>query len=183
LASESANPERHPGFEPERTWLAVEARMQREQDPRRRALLAQVRDHMRAEIRGEFDALMATLIDEPRYHLWGIGEEVGPKGREAVAAFYQNMIASGGNRFHFEVERIVVDEAAVVTEGSMRQTMPGAIVAVSGVEEVEGAPVDPEATYLAEWQILTVWPADSDGRLVGEDIYFGSPPMARLSRL
>ena len=46
-----------------------------------------------------------------------------------------------------------------------------------------GEPVDPDATYLSEWQILTVWPAGEDGRLVGEDIYFGSPPMARLTKL
>jgi limonene-1,2-epoxide hydrolase len=170
-------------FEPEQTWLAVERRMLQEENPRRRALLVQVRDHMRAEVRGEFDALMKTLIDEPRYHFWGLPTEGGPKGREAVEAFYRNMLESGGNRFHFDVRRIVADDDAVVTEGVMRQTMPGAIVAASGVEQVDGEPVDPEATYLAQWQILTVWPADPDGRLIGEDIYFGSPPMAELSLL
>lgn len=173
----------HVGFEPERTWAAVEERLARESDPRRRLLLTQVRDHMRAEIGGRFDDLMATLVDEPRYHFWGIGEEGGPKGREAVAAFYRNMIDTGGNRFHFEVERIVVDEDCVVTEGRMRQTMPGSIVAASNTQKVDGEAVDSEATYVAEWQILTVWPADADGKLHGEDIYFGSPPMAQLSRL
>jgi hypothetical protein len=172
-----------PVFEPERTWIAVEERLARETDPRTRALLVQVRDHMKSEIQGDFDALMATLIEEPVYHFWGTGEDGGPKGREAVAAFYRNMIDSGGNRFHFEVERVFADPDGVVTEGRMLQPMAGAIVAASGVTEVEGQPVDPEASYLAEWQLLTVWPAGQDGRLVGEDIYFGSPPMARLRRL
>jgi hypothetical protein len=170
-------------FDPERTWSAVEARLEREPDPRRRALLTQVRDHMKSEIQGDFDALMATLVDDPQYHFWGLDEDAAPKGREAVATFYRNMLDSGGNRFHFEVERVLVDHDGVVTEGAMRQPMAGAIVAASGVAEVEGEPVDPAATYLAEWQLLTVWPAAEDGRLVGEDIYFGSPPMARLRRM
>lgn len=170
-------------FDPERTWQAVERRLEAESDPRTRALLTQVRDHMRSEIRGDFDALMKTLVDEPRYHFWGVGEEGGPKGREAVETFYRNMIAGGGNRFHFEVERVVADRDAVVTEGAMRQPMAGAVVAAAGISEVEGEPVDESATYLAEWQILTVWPADADGRLRGEDIYFGSPPLSRLRRM
>lgn len=169
-------------FDPEQTWLPLEARLERETDPRRRRLLSQVRDHMRSEIGGDFEALMATLTAEPRYHMWGFGAEIGPKGREAVAAFYRNMIASGGNRFHFDIRRIVVDEGAVVTEGAMIQPMPGAALVAAGVDEVEGEPVDPEGHYLSEWQILTVWPGDQDGKLVGEDIYMGSQPMARLRR-
>ena len=157
--------------------------MEAESDPVRKGLLREVRDHMKHEIEGNFDGLMATLIDEPRYHLWGLPTEDGPKGREAVATFYRNMMATGGNRFHFEVERIFVDEGGVVTEGRMRQPMTGAVVAASGVSEVGGDPVDTDASYLAEWQILTVWPAGKDGKLVGEDIYFGSPPMASLRRL
>jgi len=133
---------------------------------------------MCTEIRGELDALMATLVDEPRYHFWGTPVEGGPKGRAAVEEFYRQMIAGGGNRFHFEILRIVVDEDSVVTEGRMRQPIPGAALVASGLEDVNGEPVEPDATYLAESQILTVWPASSDGRIMGEDIYFGSPPLA-----
>jgi hypothetical protein len=170
-------------FDPEKTWLPLERRIESEREPRRRQLLVQVRDHMRSEIRGEFEALMATLVEEPRYHFWGVPVEGGPKGRAAVEAFYRQMIAGGGNWFHFDVRRIVVDDDAVVTEGRMRQCVPGAAVAASGVTEVEGEPVDLEAEYLAETQLLTVWPAAEDGRLVGEDIYFGSPPLALLTRI
>jgi hypothetical protein len=108
---------------------------------------------------------------------------VGPKGRDAVAAFYTDMIASGGNHFEFEISRIVVDHAAVVTEGVMRVLMPGAAVLASGVAEVAGVPVDSDARYVSENQILTVWPAAEDGRIQGEDIYFGSPPLSSLELL
>jgi limonene-1,2-epoxide hydrolase len=170
-------------FDPERSWQSLEERIKIEKDPRCRQLLEQVRDHLRTEIRGEFEALMATLVDDPQYHLWGIGEEVGPKGREAVATFYTDMIASGGNHFEFEIRRIVVDHDAVVTEGVFRALMPGAAVVASGISEVSGAPVDADARYVSENQILTVWPAAEDGRIKGEDIYFGSPPLSSLELL
>ena len=170
-------------FDPDRSWKPLEARIATERDPRRRQLLAQVRDHMETEIGGKLEALMATLVDDPQYHLWGVGPEVGPKGRGAVEKFYADMMATGGNRFEFDIRRIVVDDDTVVTEGRMRSPMPGAALVAAGITEVEGAPVDEGAQYLNEIQILTVWPAAEDGRLVGEDIYFGSPPLSRLSRL
>jgi limonene-1,2-epoxide hydrolase len=172
-----------PRFDPEQSWQPLEERIAREQDPRCKQLLEQVRDHMRTEIKGDFEGLMATLIDEPRYHLWGLPIEAGPKGRAAVESFYQQMISGGGNWFHFDIQRIVVDHDSVVTEGLIRQRIPGAAVAASGVEEVDGDTVDAEATYLAVTQILTVWPVAEDGRIIGEDIYFGSPPLAQLTRM
>jgi hypothetical protein len=170
-------------FDPESSWLPIEARMASEKDPRCLQLLEQVRDHMRHEIRGELPGLMATLIDEPRYHIWGVPVEGGPKGRAAVEQFYSQMIEGGGNWFHFEIERIVVDHDAVITEGQMRQRVPGDAIAASGVLEVDGEPVDPMANYVSIGQIVTVWPAAEDGRLIGEDIYLGSPPLARLVKL
>ena len=135
-------------FDPERSWQSLEERIEIEKDPRCRQLLEQVRDHMRTEIRGEFEALMATLVDDPQYHLWGMGAEMGPKGREAVATFYTDMIATGGNHFEFEIRRIVVDHDAVVTEGVLRTLMPGAAVIASGISEVSGAAWTPmPATY------------------------------------
>jgi hypothetical protein len=170
-------------FDPDQSWGALERRMETEKDPRRRQLLSQVRDHMRTEITGQLDALMATLIDEPQYHFRGLGFDMGPKGRDNVHAFYRDMIASGGNRFMFDIQRIVVDEHSVVTEGFMRSLTTGSDLIASGVTEVDGDAVDAAARYVSENLILTVWPADEDGRLVGEDIWFGSTPNSKLSRL
>lgn len=172
-----------PEFDPDRSWVPLEDRIACESDARRRRNLEQVRDHMRTEISGEFDALMATLVDEPRYHFWGVPVEGGPKGRDAVAAFYRQMIDSGGHRFHFDIQRIAVDDDSVVTEGCIHQQIEVSALRASGIESVAGEPLDDQGTYLAETQILTVWPIASDGRILGEDIYFGSPPLDRLRRL
>ena len=171
-------------FEPEQTWSALERRLETETDPRRRHLLEQVRDHVRAEIGGEIDPLMATLTGEPEYHFRGIGFDMGPKGRENVRPFYKDMIAGGGNRFHFDVQRIVVDHDTVVTEGKMRTVVDGAGLIATGVSEVDGEPVIDDGRYISESLILTVWPADADGKLIGEDIWFGtSPSEAKRTRL
>lgn len=170
-------------FDPERSWHLLDEKIKTETNSRCRQLLEQVRDHMRTEVRGELDGLIATLVDDPQYHIWGMGPDFGPKGRDAVAEFYKNMIATGGNNFEFEMRRIVVDQNAVVTEGVIRVLMSGASVIASGVSDVSGSPVDEQARYVSENQILTVWPAAKDGRLLGEDIYFGSPPLSCLALL
>ena len=169
-------------FDPESTWLAVEAHIQSETNPRVQSNLEQVRDHMRAETMGQHGPLMDTLTTDPAYHMWGLPEENGPKGRETVSTFYENMIATVGNRFHFDVRLIVADENAVVTEGVMRTLMPVAVLRVSGLEEVDGEPLDDTVEYIAQWQILTVWPIDEAGKIIGEDIYFGSPPMQTVGK-
>jgi hypothetical protein len=170
-------------FDPDKSWAPLDARISKETDPRRREVLERVRDHMRTEISGDFDGLMATLTDDPRYHFWGLPVEGGPKGHEAVSDFYRQMIDGGGHRFHFDIERIVVDDDTVVTEGKIHQKTSVEALRASGIKEVEGEPLDDDATYLAETHIVTVWPIASDGRIIGEDIYFGSPPLANLRRL
>lgn len=170
-------------LDPTRTWAAVEAAYEAETQPRRKKLLKEVRDHMKTEVCGQLEPLMATLTAEPQYHIWGQGPEAGPKGRAAVRTFYEALIAAGGNLFEFNVEKIIVDDNAVVTEGRLRNAYAGAVVLAAGVTEVNGEPVDPDAKYVGEAQLLTVWPADADGKLIGEDIYFGSSPFACLQKL
>ena len=170
-------------IDPTRTWAAVEAAWQAETRPGHKALLKQVRDHMKTEVCGEIELLMNTLTAEPQYHIWGQGPDRGPKGRAAVRGFYEMLIASGGNLFEFNVEKVIVDDSAVVTEGRLRNTHPGDQLLAAGVTQVNGEAVDAAAKYVSNSQLLTVWPADADGKLIGEDIYFGTNPFDALKKL
>ena len=170
-------------LDPTKTWSAVEAAYEAEANPRYKQLLKHVRDHMKTEVCGEIEPLMDTLTGEPQYHIWGQGPDRGPKGRIAVRTFYESLIASGGNLFEFNVEKIMVDANTVVTEGRLRNTHAGDQLLAAGVPEVNGEPVESAAKYVSNAQLLTVWPADPNGKLIGEDIYFGSNPFDQLEKL
>ena len=153
-----------------------------QRNPKHKALLEMVQEHMRTEVRGEHEGLMATLVDDPQYHMWGGPEDTGPKGRKPVSDFYQAMFDNNGQGFEFEVRKVIVDDNGVVTEGVLRTALPGSGVLAAGVEEVDGEPVDAEAKYVNQGQLLTVWPAGEGGKLVGEDIYFGTAGLGKLAK-
>jgi hypothetical protein len=50
-----------------------------------------------------------------------------------------------------------------------------------GISEVEGRSITDDSLWLTDAQLLTLWPADTEGKLIGEDIYFGVDPMTTLA--
>ena len=100
-----------------------------------------------------------------------------------MKGFYQAMMSVGGQQFEVVVERIVVDDGAVITEGQVKNVQKGANLKAMGVEEVEGAPVEDDELFVTTAQLVTVWPADEKGKLVGEDIYFGENSANNIERI
>ncbi|MFK7914532.1 MAG: nuclear transport factor 2 family protein [Pseudomonadales bacterium] len=168
-------------IEPHASWLPLAQAAQAETDPRRRTLLQAVCDHMEAEITGNMDALMATLTSEPIYHFWGRGEPMVLEGRDTIRGFYSQMMSAGGEQFEVVVQRIVAGNDQVVTEGQVKQVYTAEAVRAGGVTEVNGVAVADGSLWLSNAQLVTVWPADADGKLIGEDIYFGEDPLATLT--
>lgn len=83
-------------------------------------------DHVKGEVARSIDALMATLVAEPRYHFWVDGRDVGPKGHHAVRAYYEQFVLGGGAVIESSKERIVVDDATLTHEGPPRNLVSGA---------------------------------------------------------
>ncbi len=171
-----------PLIEPYDSWLALEARAATETNPRYKALLTQVRDHMEYEIKGDLEPLMATLTAAPIYHFWGNAPNV-IEGFEAVEAFYTGMIATGTQQFEVVVERIVVDDNTVITEGRVKQVYQGGGLLRMGLTSANDVELAEAGLYLTDTQLITVWPADPDGKLLGEDIYFGQDPFTTLTAI
>ena len=137
---------------------------------------------MEAEINGRLEPLMATLCDHPIYHFWRVGpENMILEGYEAVAGFYQNMFADGGQNFQVVCERIFVDDGGVITEGKVRQKYDSNALQAMGVTEANGQSISSASAWLSNTQLLTVWPNAGNGKLLGEDIYFGEDPMSTLT--
>ena len=164
-------------FDQRISWKRLEERLARTTDPRHRKMLQTVIDHAAAETRGDVDALMATLVDDPNYHFWSGGRDWGPKGREAVRAFYDDFVASGAGFFESDKVRIVVDDDTVVTESSMRGIVPGPVAQARGhaIDDINGH-------YLVTARTAIFWPFDENGVLIGEDSY-GSSDVADCHRV
>ena len=159
---------------PHHSWLPLEERAAAEQNPRRKALVTAVRDHMEHEIKGELDPLMDTLTSHPIYHFWGQAQPSIIAGRDAVRAFYGGMFATGGQQFEVVVDKVVVSDNHVITEGQVKQVHQGASLTAMGIEQVDGEPVNDDDLFVATAQLVTLWPGDADAKLIGEDIYFGT---------
>ena len=133
--------------------------------------LRAVAEHVDAEVAGDIDRLMATLVSEPVYHIWGASKSVGPQGFDEVCANYQSLIRSGKNRLSYEVTRVVADARCVVTEGHFRFAYPGAVLPCTTLST--GKPILDDHWYLVEYKCVVLWPVDDQARIVGEELYAG----------
>ena len=169
-------------FDPHSSWAPLRERAENTNNPKHKNLLNEVANHMEAEIQGRHEALMATLIEEPIYHFWRVGEHnMVLQGRSAVSEFYANMFANNGQQFFVVIERIIVDDGGVITEGKVRQIYQRDALLEMGVSTVGGQSIADHELWLSNTQLMTVWPAGEKGKLIGEDIYFGEEAMQTLS--
>ena len=107
--------------------------------------------------------------------------------RHAKSRTYEYTIVSGRPRspmledrswfyYHeFDIDRLVADEDCVLTEGVMKMAYPGATLIAMG-----HAVDDPEAYYLYEARMATLWPFGDDGLAKGEDTYTGGDGFAGI---
>jgi hypothetical protein len=161
------------------TWRKVEERLESERDPRRRRNLETVLAHMKAEAAGDLEGLMATIStrEAPHYHAYGTDDPVlSPKGRDAVRQFYAAFVASGAVKLELDVDRLVVDEDYVITEGLMKIAYPGNLLRLMG-----HAVDDPAAFYLYWTRMCVIWPLDAEGKVIGEDTYTGGDGFAGIA--
>ena len=165
-------------IDPAITWRKVEERLSTESDPARRRNLETVLAHMKAEAVGDLDGLLATMSEQAHYHTYSSPDvvELNPVGKAGVRRFYEQFIASGATKLQFEIDRLVVDEACILTEGVMRMAYPGRTLVGRGI-----AVDDPDASYLYEARMAVLWPFDEQGLALGEDTYTGTDGFAGIA--
>ena len=165
-------------IDPRKNWALVEQRLAEESDPRLQRNLQIVLQHMKAEATLDFDALLATVADDARYHFFGSEDDeafAGPKGKTNVEAFYRSIIELDIHRIEHDIDRLVVDKHCIITEGQMRIAYPGALLKGMGYAVEED-----DAYYLYETRSAIVWPIDDNGLIVGEDSYTGADGFAGI---
>lgn len=155
----------HARFDQARMWEALEQRLAHTDDPRHRQMLEVVIEHSKAEADRSVERLMATLTDDPQYHFWVRGRDVGPKGRDEVEAYYRRFASSGGAVFESPKERIVVDDHTVVSEATVANYVPGQVAVARGYSVP-----DDTGHYLVRFRNVVFFAfAEDPTRAVGED--------------
>ena len=155
-------------FNANRGWECAERRLATVTDPRRRAVMQTLRDHLKAVATEDFDLLLSTLGPNPEYHFWveGSGFGEGPKGIDAVRAHYEGLYEERRHLVDWDIDRFVIDDDTIVTEGWFDQLFPGRVLISRGVD-ID----DPDAVYLLRVRLVILWPFDENAKLVGEDSY------------
>ncbi|WP_232791455.1 hypothetical protein, partial [Amycolatopsis sp. M39] len=97
------------------------------------------------------------------YHFCG---DTGPKGHDAVREYYAAFAASKANHLESRMDRLIVDDHALVTEGDLHTLPPGA-----AARQMSFPIDDPDADYRYVSRQLIVWPVDADGLIAAEDFY------------
>lgn len=154
-------------IDPTKTFRLLEERIAKTTNPRHLVMLRRLLDHAKGEANLDLDLVMSTLAASPRYIAWGAPPDMSPVGRDAVRSFYEDTIVKGGQWFlEFDMDRIVIDDDTIVTEGVLRSLYHGADAALRGF------PVDDQdGFYLLTLRMLIVWPFDAEGFIVGEETY------------
>jgi hypothetical protein len=128
----------------------LEKRLAETTNDRHRAVLTAVLKHakLEAEPVWDVDQIMATLTSDPAYHIWVSGVDVGPKGADAVRAFYTETVRARTNFLQLDLERLVVDDNCAILEGFLKQIYPGAVAVSMGMAD------DANADYLMVFRAL-----------------------------
>lgn len=139
-------------------------------DPGVRHALEMVARHVVAEVNGDIEGVLATLVPEPTYRFWGVGTNRSVlDGADGVRGFYDTLVGTGKNRLDYVLSRVVADAGTVITEGVIHHVLDGADL----VGRVS-TPVEAGHWYHVTYQSLIVWPIEeSTGLLSGEEVYLG----------
>lgn len=153
-------------------WQPLLDRIAAETDPIRRRNLEVVARHVVEEVAGNMPALMATLVPDPEYQVWGATDSVGPTGYDEVVQWYLDLQAADLNRLDYVIHRVVVDEFCVVTEGDFQYAILGRDLAGAARTEADEE-IRPDDYHLVSHRATVLWPITPDGLIEGEHIYAG----------
>ena len=133
--------------------------------PLHRAMLLNFWRHVHLEGAGRFEEIVAPdmMVDEPVYRItWGANPVV-VMGKEGVVSFYR---AVGEAVLWNSDDFLAVGDWGIADELTFHQIARGADLRAIGYD-VD----DPDAIYHVSSRQAFIWPYDSQGRLVGENLY------------
>lgn len=138
------------------------------QEPRRRQILENFIEHAEAEAVGEYDRLMESCSKKEQiYSIYGGSKFGAPQNYDELVPHYRGLIEANIYVIHFEIEKLIAGDDALVVEGLVHQLYPGELL--TSIFEIEVD--DPKAVYQATMRTCVFFVFDEDGKATGEHAY------------
>lgn len=161
-------------FDPMAVVKVARAELEKIEEPHRRRILENFIEHAEAEASGKYQELMASCSRKSQVYATHGSEFAAPQSYEELEQHYYNLIAMNLYVIHFEAEKLVVGDDAVVIEGLVHQLYPGNLL-----EPVFGVTVDdPDAVYMLTKRTLVTFVFDEEGKGMGEHAWSDGPTTA-----
>ena len=166
-------------IEPIKGWHAYTAFMDAESDPKRRAMIDNMRHHLKYECLADPE-IFNTMVPEPDYRFYASYDNAVIKGMPAVQDFYHNIWDTRSSLVELAIHRCAAADWGVACDGEWFQQMPGETAIANG-EDVD----DPEAWYLSHAHLSWFFPFEEiDGKmLLGGEICYIDEQGATLEKL
>ena len=167
-AEQSRSGHYDPAIDTVKALRYMDAKIAATSNERHKRHLATVREHMYYEQQLDPEGVMGTLSPKANYKLWINGKDLGAKGIHDIREWYVNTNIRKQRTFviEYDLERVIVDDDVVVTEGQMNL-----IVDAGYANEYFGLTFGPDDILLNSFRQVVFWPMDENSKLLGEDFY------------
>lgn len=162
------------------TNQAVDALLERTENPRHRYLLQSYHRHRYLEIAGRYEEIFVPemIVEEPEYHFYTGRVPLTLRGQHAVKALYALWTKTAQCIFYAEDEQLAVGDNLISSNVVAYQQHPGLALVALGFH-VD----DLSARYLHRSRQLMLWLYDDRGRLIGENVWEVDPSSAEIIKL
>lgn len=159
-------------------WASYRDAWQRETNPRRKAILAVMMEHIKWEVLGQPDRILESVSPDAVYRFYGLGNTTEMHGKVEIRAFYQGLADSGANVLQLDIEHLGVNDWGIAAHGIWHQVYPGSALTGEGGLVRSDDVDDPSARYLVSQRMAWFFPFTDDASpmLLGEIVYFEQAP-------
>ena len=161
-------------------WRAYKEAFEAETNPRSKAILAVMMDHIKWEVLGQPDRILASVSEDAVYRFYGLGIPTEYHGKAAIRGFYQGLAESGANELQLDIERLAVADWGLAADGVWHQVYLGTALQAQDNLVRSDSVDDPDAQYLVSQRMAWFFPFTNDEApmLLGEIVYFEQVPCA-----
>lgn len=161
-------------------WDSYDQAFRDEPIPRRRAILAVMKEHLKWEVLGQPERILESVSPDAVYRFYGLGATVEYHGHDEIRGFYEGLAASGANVLQLDIEHLAVADWGLAADGVWHQVYPGSALAGPDGLVQDSSVDDPDASYLVSQRMSWFFPFSDDDAplLLGEIVYFDQRPCA-----